>query len=155
MKLRCRKSLTILDIGAQSKTLLEYFERNGAPPCPPDANPAEYMLQIIQHSTSEGEDTDWHQTWRSSTEFQDVKQELGRLNSLPSTQPASSETQAEGDASQHQEFVASFWTQFREVLVRTWKHFWRSPTYLWSKTILIVLSVRIRPSLTASQRDTS
>lgn len=101
------------------------------------------MLQIIQHSTSEGENTDWHQIWRSSTEFQAVKQELGRLNSLPSTQPAVSETQAEGDASQHQEFVASFWTQFREVLVRTWKHFWRSPTYLWSKTILIVLSVSI------------
>lgn len=144
MKTRYWISLTILDIGSQSKTLLEYFERNGAPPCPPDANPAEYMLQIIQHSTNEGEDTDWHQIWRSSTEFHAVKRELERLNSLPSTRPAGSEARAEGDASQHQEFVASFWTQFREVLIRAWKHFWRSPTYLWSKTILIVLAVSIR-----------
>ncbi|KAJ3981928.1 CDR ABC transporter-domain-containing protein [Lentinula detonsa] len=30
-----------------SKTLTFYFERQGASPCPPDANPAEWMLQVI------------------------------------------------------------------------------------------------------------
>ncbi|KAM0421142.1 hypothetical protein ACHAPT_011034 [Fusarium lateritium] len=134
------KTVYFGDLGDESKTLLEYFERNGAPPCPSDANPAEYMLQIIQPSVDDEEDIDWHQVWRNSPEFKGVKEELGRLNSLPSTQPANSSAFADGDASQHEEFVASFSTQFREVLIRTWKHFWRSPTYIWSKTILIVLS---------------
>ncbi|KAI1071723.1 hypothetical protein LB507_004946 [Fusarium sp. FIESC RH6] len=132
---------TFLDLGKQSKTLLNYFERNGAPPCPSDANPAEYMLDIIQPSHDEDvENVDWHQIWRSSPEFQDVKKELQRLNSLPSTQATGTSAFENADASQHQEFVASFWTQFREVLKRVWKHFWRSPNYIWSKVILIVLS---------------
>ena len=29
------------DIGENSSTLIRYFERQGAPTCPPDANPAE------------------------------------------------------------------------------------------------------------------
>ncbi|KAF5009417.1 hypothetical protein FDECE_4349 [Fusarium decemcellulare] len=134
------KTVYFGDLGKQSKILLDYFERNGAPPCPPDANPAEYMLEIIQPSGDDSEDTDWHQVWRNSPEYKGVKKELERLNSLPSTQPSNTSALAGGDASQHQEFVASFWTQFREVLFRTWKHFWRSPTYIWSKTILIVLA---------------
>jgi hypothetical protein len=97
------------------------------------------MLDIIQPSNDEEvENIDWHAVWRSSPEFRDVKQELQRLNSLPSSLPTDIE---DGDASQHQEFVASFTTQFREVMIRTWKHFWRSPTYTWSKTGLIVLTV--------------
>ncbi|KAF4949226.1 hypothetical protein FSARC_13532 [Fusarium sarcochroum] len=135
------KTVYFGDLGEQSKTLLKYFERNGAPACPPDANPAEYMLDIIQPSNDEDvDDVDWHQIWRDSPEFQSVKQELQRLNDLPSTQPSNATALDHGDASQHQEFVSSFWTQFREVLIRTWKHFWRSPTYTWSKTVLIVLS---------------
>ncbi|KAH7142621.1 ABC-2 type transporter-domain-containing protein [Dactylonectria estremocensis] len=128
------------DLGEESRTLLNYFERNGAAPCPSSANPAEYMLQSIQSSSEDTSSIDWPQVWRKSPEFRDVKKELTRLNTLPSIQPSSQSAQADGDDSQHQEFVASFWVQFREVLIRTWKHFWRSPTYIWSKTILIVLA---------------
>ncbi|KAF5634266.1 ABC1 transport [Fusarium sp. NRRL 52700] len=131
----------VLYLGEQSQTLLKYFERNGAPSCPEDANPAEYMLEIIKPSNDEeAEKIDWHQIWRDSLEFQDVKQELARLNSLPATRGSAVSALENGDASQHKEFVASFSTQFREVLIRTWKHFWRSPTYIWSKIALIVLS---------------
>ncbi|KAJ9420068.1 ATP-binding cassette transporter CGR1 [Fusarium oxysporum] len=119
------KTVYFGDLGEQSQTLLKYFERNGAPPCPQDANPAEYMLEIIKPSNDEeAEKIDWHQIWRDSPEFQERRMPLEN-----------------GDASQHKEFVASFSTQFREVLIRTWKHFWRSPTYIWSKIALIVLSV--------------
>lgn len=100
------------------------------------------MLEIIKPSNDEeAEKIDWHQIWRDSPEFQEVKQELSRLNSLPSTRGSAMSALENGDASQHKEFVASFSTQFREVLIRTWKHFWRSPTYIWSKIALIVLSV--------------
>ena len=35
------------DIGENSNILTSYFERNGASPCPADANPAEWMLEVI------------------------------------------------------------------------------------------------------------
>ncbi|KPM39725.1 ATP-binding cassette transporter CGR1 [Neonectria ditissima] len=134
------KTVYFGDLGKESTTLLDYFERNGAPPCAHDANPAEYMLQIIQPPADGSESIDWHQVWRNSPEYQAVKKELGRLNALPVTESAESDSINAGDKSQHQEFVASFSTQFWEVLVRTWKHFWRSPNYIWSKIILIVIS---------------
>ncbi|KAH6884150.1 ABC-2 type transporter-domain-containing protein [Thelonectria olida] len=135
------KTVYFGDLGSGSKTLLEYFQRNGAAPCPPNANPAEYMLQIIKPPIDQEASTiDWAQVWRASPEYQGVKQELARLNSLASTLPTSESQDNLGAASQHKEFVASFWTQFWQVLFRTWKHFWRSPTYIWSKTVLIVLS---------------
>jgi ABC-type multidrug transport system permease subunit len=92
------------------------------------------MLEIIG-----GKSIDWHQAWRNSPEYQNVKNELARLRALSSSDHANVVTDAHGDESQHQEFVASFSTQFRAVFVRTVKHFWRSPVYIWSKTILIVL----------------
>lgn len=35
------------EFGYQCQTLINYFERNGAPKCPADANPAEWMLHVI------------------------------------------------------------------------------------------------------------
>jgi len=35
------------NLGHDSKTLLKYFEDNGADKCPPNTNPAEYMLEAI------------------------------------------------------------------------------------------------------------
>lgn len=106
------------------------------------------MLEIIKPPIDGSPCIDWHQVWRSSPEYTAVKEELARLNALPATH--SVDTMAHGDKSQRQEFVASFTTQFWQVLIRTWKHFWRSPTYIWSKTILTVLSVR-RPFSQLSQ----
>lgn len=129
-------------MGQESMTLLEYFYRNGAPPYPPDVNPAEYMLRIIKPPTADvSAVVGWHQIWRNSPEVKHVKAELARLNALHTTCPSTRGRMLDGDRSQHQEFVASFWTQFWQVLLRTWKHFWMSPTYIWSKTALIVLSV--------------
>src|SRR5207302_5226312 len=33
-------------IGDNGTTIIEYFERNGAPKAAPDANPAEYILEV-------------------------------------------------------------------------------------------------------------
>ncbi|KAK9242212.1 ATP-binding cassette transporter CGR1 [Lipomyces tetrasporus] len=124
------------ELGPKSKTLIDYLERNGAPKCPTEANQAEWMLQVIKPETGGTVGVDWHQAWRNSPEFQEFKTELGRLRSLTTADML----QSAGEASQHREFVTSFWTQFFIVLGRTWKHFWRSPTYIWSKIALIVIS---------------
>jgi ABC-type multidrug transport system ATPase subunit len=139
------KTVYFGDLGTNSRTLIEYLERNGAPMCPPGANQAEWMLDVIRQSTDEEHKTfDWHRIWRESPEFRAVKAELGRLRGL-----AAEAENGDGDGalgatsepSQHREFVASYWRQFCVVLDRTGKHFWRSPGYLWSKIALVILSV--------------
>ncbi|KAF4985237.1 hypothetical protein FGRMN_11255 [Fusarium graminum] len=126
------------DLGDNSSALIDYFERNGAPPISADANPAEWMLEVIKPSQDESRGIDWYQVWRDSPEYQQTKNELSRLRDLGSS---TTNRRAIGNSSQRQEFVASFATQFWEVMMRVSKHFWRSPVYLWSKTALITLSV--------------
>lgn len=40
------KTVYFGEIGRNSRTLLNYFERNGGPKCPSGANPAEHMLEV-------------------------------------------------------------------------------------------------------------
>ncbi|GJC84732.1 ZEB2-regulated ABC transporter 1 [Colletotrichum liriopes] len=125
------KTVYFGEIGPESRTMIEYFERNGAPRCPPQANPAEWMLKT---TTPRSESLDWSKIWRSSPEYREVKAELGRLR-----QGRNLAALDEGFSSQHYEFVTSFWSQLREVLIRTFKHFWRSPVYTWSKLSVTIL----------------
>lgn len=118
--------------------MITYFERNGAPACPPAANPAEWMLEVIKPSTDGSIQQDWHQTWKDSKEFSAVKNEL---HSIRSTAGHPSRRHADVHASQHREFVASTWQQFQLVLGRTWTHFWRMPNYIWAKIILVFFGV--------------
>ncbi|CRK08937.1 hypothetical protein BN1708_009846 [Verticillium longisporum] len=129
-------STATVHLGDSSKTLIEYMERGGAPKCPPEANPAEWMLNVIKPSTDASSSIDWHRTWRESPEFEAVKRELDRLRALEKTMP----TPNGDDESQHREFVTSFQTQFWQVFVRTHRHFWRSPTYIWSKILMVSIS---------------
>ncbi|KAF5665036.1 putative ABC1 transport [Fusarium denticulatum] len=129
------KTVFFGDLGSNSSSLIEYFERNGAPAIPADANPAEWILEIIKPPQDGSKGIDWHQVWLDSSEYQDTKTELSRLRSLAST----TSTTIADDKFQQQEFVTSFYTQFWEVIVRTSKHFWRSPGYIWSKIALITL----------------
>ncbi|KAL0941992.1 ABC transporter CDR4-like protein 2 [Colletotrichum truncatum] len=134
------------EIGPNSQTMIEYFERNGASPCPPEVNPAEWMLKSTLPS-SDG--PDWFETWKASPEYQEVKAELGRLREGKAV------VTLDGDFdSQHKEFVASFATQFRIVLQRTFRHFWRSPTYLWSKiSVTIFFALFLGFSFRGSDRS--
>ncbi|KAM5380089.1 hypothetical protein ACJZ2D_003736 [Fusarium nematophilum] len=118
------------ELGKDCGTMIEYFERNGAPKCPRTGNPAEWMLNITLPSSTE---VDWFKIWRGSTEYADVKKELTRLRRTEAI------VWEEEYASQHNEFVTSIWTQLWEVFLRTSKHFWRSPTYAWSKLSVTVL----------------
>ncbi|CAI6338584.1 unnamed protein product [Periconia digitata] len=130
------KTVYFGDLGHESSTLIEYMERNGATKCPASTNPAEWMLQSIQQPTDGTKGIDWFEAWRQSPEYQAVKSELSRLKTI-AHDPTSSNT---SDPSLNQEFVASTWIQFKEVTLRTGRHFWRSPTYIWSKTLLVGIS---------------
>lgn len=125
-----------VDIGDDATTLIEYFERNGAPKCPPEGNAAEWMLGL---ASGTGDGPNWPEIWHSSPEYTEVKAELARLRarSASSNSDLSSNTSNEQHKS-HQ----SYSSQFKEVSLRVSKHFWRSPVYIYSK-----LSLTIIPSI--------
>ncbi|KAI1843835.1 hypothetical protein JX266_010094 [Neoarthrinium moseri] len=131
------KTVYFGEIGENARTLIQYMQRSGALTCPPEANPAEWMLETIQPPADGSAGINWFQSWRDSPEYTAVKSELARLRGRSAIV---SEDSRNEDPSQQEEFVTSFWVQLWEVLLRTSKHFWRSPTYIWSKIILVSIS---------------
>ncbi|OJD40803.1 abc transporter [Diplodia corticola] len=125
------------EIGHNSKVLTAYFERNGAPHCPPEANPAEWMLEVIGAAPGSHTEVDWHQAWRNSAEYQAVKDELRQMKAeLPlKTQPSSGDENAS-----FREFAAPFGFQLWEVTKRVFEQYWRTPSYIYSKLVLVGVS---------------
>ncbi len=133
------KTVYFGEVGKNSSVLTKYFERNGAPPCGPDANPAEWMLDVIGAAPGSHTEIDWHQTWRTSPEYQEVHQELDRLREeLPKlAKPA---VDVQHDQVSFNEFAAPFWLQLLEVTKRVFQQYWRTPSYIYSKVMLCIAS---------------
>lgn len=130
------------EIGHNSKTLMDYFTRNGGEPCPATANPAEHMLKIIGAAPGAHTEIDWPTTWRESPEYQNVGKELAKLRELVHEPSAIVNTH---DPSSYQEFSAPMATQFMVVGRRVFQQYWRSPGYIYSKAQLATLSVGHKP----------
>lgn len=126
------------DIGQNSEVLTHYFEANGAHKCPPEANPAEWMLEVIGAAPGTTTDIDWHDTWRNSKEYASVQEELHHLKEeRPKiTQPASDPN----DKSAYREFAAPFAVQLWQTQKRVFQQYWRTPSYVYSKTALCLFS---------------
>lgn len=122
------------EVGENSSILTAYFQKNGAKPCPPDANPAEWMLEVIGAAPGTHSDIDWHQTWLDSPEREAVRDELddmkeGRLQQVT--------TVGASDKASFREFAAPFWTQYMAVQTRVFQQYWRTPSYIYSKLSLV------------------
>jgi ABC-type multidrug transport system ATPase subunit len=128
------KTVYFGDIGKNSTTMTQYFEAQGGFPCPPDANPAEWMLEVIGAAPGSETDIDWHDAWRSSNEYAEVQAELQRLADNP--KPILTQ---EEDRGSYREFAAPFMSQLREVLFRVFQQYWRTPSYIYSKAALCIL----------------
>lgn len=112
------KTIYFGEVGDKSKILVDYFTRNGAQDCPPDANPAEWMLEVIGAAPGTHTDIDWHKTWLESPERQGVKDELKELErkgneKRPSTEKANADGEKSGNEKHKSEFAAPFMVQFR------------------------------------------
>lgn len=126
------------EVGENSHILTSYFERNGAHKCPDEANPAEWMLEVIGAAPGSHTDIDWHETWNNSPEKQAVKAEL---RGLKTERPQTTQPSADAnDKTSYREFAAPFIIQMREVLVRVFQQYWRTPSYIYSKYALGILS---------------
>lgn len=126
------------EVGENSHILSSYFERNGSHKCPPDANPAEWMLEVIGAAPGSHTDIDWHQVWRNSPEYRATHEELDRLKTErpKETEPATDEN----DSDSYREFAAPFGEQLASVLVRVFQQYWRTPSYIYAKLSLCLFS---------------
>ncbi|EGW31387.1 drug resistance protein 2 [Spathaspora passalidarum NRRL Y-27907] len=122
------------DIGENFKCLIDYFEKYGATPCPEDANPAEWMLEVVGAAPGSHASQDYFQVWRKSREYQEIQDELRQMETglvkLPRViDPESNLT-----------YSAPIWKQYRTVTKRSLIQSWRSPRYIYSKILLVTAS---------------
>ncbi|AJU80986.1 ATP-binding cassette transporter snq2 [Saccharomyces cerevisiae] len=122
------------DIGKNSATILNYFERNGARKCDSSENPAEYILEAIGAGATASVKEDWHEKWLNSVEFEQTKEKVQDLINDLSKQETKSEV---GD--KPSKYATSYAYQFRYVLIRTSTSFWRSLNYIMSKMMLMLV----------------
>ncbi|KAK4622564.1 ABC multidrug transporter I [Fulvia fulva] len=111
------------DIGKDACVLIDYFRKYGAH-CPPDANPAEWMLDAIgAGQAARIGDKDWGEIWRDSEELAATKDEIVRIKTERIEEVGSQ------PAVEQKEFATPLWHQIKTVQLRTHKSFWRSPNY--------------------------
>ncbi|CCM04556.1 uncharacterized protein FIBRA_06737 [Fibroporia radiculosa] len=117
------------EIGDRASTLLNYFEKNGAPPCDPDANPAEYMLDVIGAGATATTSIDWAAVWTHSSEAQKLQREIERIHTEGLERPV-----AQSDV--RSEFTTSWGHQFVILLHRSFQNYWRDPVSVFAKVTL-------------------
>ncbi|EGO05281.1 hypothetical protein SERLA73DRAFT_157866 [Serpula lacrymans var. lacrymans S7.3] len=114
------------DIGADSHILRDYFSRNGAD-CPPNVNPAEYMLEAIGAGiTPRVGPRDWNDIWLDSPEYKTVRDEITTIKQHALSIPLPPNTK-------HSTYATSFLFQLKTVVKRNNIALWRSPDYVFSR----------------------
>ena len=126
------------EIGKDAHFLLDYFHRNGAD-CPPDVNPAEWMLDAIGAGLAPRiGDKDWGEIWQVSDELAAVKAEIVDIKKQRVKEVG------EAPAINEKEYASPLWHQIKIVSKRTHLAFWRSPQYgftrLWNHVVIALLT---------------
>jgi ATP-binding cassette subfamily G (WHITE) protein 2 (SNQ2) len=123
------KTVYFGDIGDNADTIKGYLSRNGAP-CPPEANPAEHMIEVV--TGAGGKDRDWNQIWLESEEHKHLSTEIDTMVSHAAANP----TSVNDDTN---EFAASIWTQTKLVTQRMNVSLYRNTEYVMNKVAMHVL----------------
>lgn len=117
-------------VGENGKDVIKYFSERGVD-CPPSKNVAEFILETAARPVQgkDGKKINWNQEWRNSQQAKDVIQEIEGLKL------SRSKTQPEGKRKeQEKEYAAPVGVQCTELLKRTFKQYWRDPSYLYGKS---------------------
>ena len=118
------------DVGQNSSILTDYFVRNGARPCGIEENPAEWMLEVIGAAPGSSTEVDWPVAWNESVEKAEVREQLAHMRR------ELIEKEVEIDSTSLDEYAAPMGLQLVAVTQRVFQQFWRTPSYLYSKTFL-------------------
>ncbi|OJD13659.1 hypothetical protein AJ78_05895 [Emergomyces pasteurianus Ep9510] len=128
------KTVYFGDLGENMSTLIQYFEGKGGPKCPPDANPAEWMLEVIGAATGSHTDKDWPEIWNTSSQRVEVRRVLAEMKKELAQKPRI--PQAAG----YSEFAMPLWYQYLVCQQRMFQHYWRNPGYIYAKAIVTIIS---------------
>ncbi|SCU91758.1 LADA_0F11848g1_1 [Lachancea dasiensis] len=127
------KTVYFGDLGKGCQTMIDYFEKNGAHPCPAGANPAEWMLEVIGAAPGSHANQNYSEVWRNSSEYKAVQEELEWMEKELPKRPFD-------NSSEQTEFATSLVYQYTLVTKRLVEQYWRTPSYLWSKIGLTIIS---------------
>ncbi len=117
-------------LGKDSRHLIDYFEHNGAKKCPPDANPAEYMLEAIGAGNPDYKGKDWGDVWAASPEHHQRTLEIQQMIAEARKKDTGSELIDD------REFAMPLSTQISAVVRRSFVSYWRTPDYMIGKFVL-------------------
>lgn len=120
------------DLGHNCQTLIDYFEKYGASKCPPHANPAEWMLEVIGAAPGSHADQDYYDVWLKSDEYAQVQKELDNMEKELVKIPK------DDDPDRHKSYAAPYLAQYLLVTKRVFEQCWRTPSYTLSKAVLAV-----------------
>jgi ATP-binding cassette, subfamily G (WHITE), member 2, SNQ2 len=121
-------------LGHDSRTLIDYFESNGAKKCPPTANPAEFMLEAIGAGNPDYKGKDWADVWLASPEHEKRTQEIQEMISNRSNAEPSKSLKDD------REYAMPLMTQVMAVLKRSFVAYWRTPEYVVGKFMLHIVT---------------
>ena len=93
------------------------------------------MLDVIGAAPGSQNTIDWPQVWRESSEKAKIKLQLAEMKDDLSSKPV------DDTPDSLKEFAAPFGDQFYTVTKRVFEQYWRTPSYLYSKTLLCAGSV--------------
>ena len=122
------------DLGENFETLISYFERNGADPCPKEASPADWMLQVVGAAPGSHAKYDYFEIWKNSKEYAQVQKELDTMVDELSKLPR------DNDPETQFRYAAPIWKQYLIATRRTMVQNWRSPGFIYAKFILVILA---------------
>lgn len=66
-------------LGHGSQKLIQYFRDNREQKCPPDTNPAEYMLEVIGAGAPNYKGKDWGDVWAQSMNHRNRSDEIAEM----------------------------------------------------------------------------
>ncbi|ODV63548.1 plasma membrane ATP-binding cassette transporter [Ascoidea rubescens DSM 1968] len=128
------KTVYFGDIGENSSSLLNYFERQSGVKCGKSENPAEYILNRIGAGATASASSDWHDLWIQSPEYASTTREIALLHQELPKKPM-----PENSDVLKSRFATSYNKQMWCVLKRTFIQFWRSPVYIRAKFLECLL----------------
>jgi len=121
-------------LGHDSKDLIQYFEENGGNKCPPDSNPAEYMLEVIGAGNPDYKGKDWGDVWANSKHHEARSNEIAEM--IEKRQHAELSKNLKDD----REYAMPLTTQTIAVVKRSFVAYWRTPNYIVGKFMLHIIT---------------
>lgn len=126
------KTIYFGELGASCEKMIKYFENNGSDKCPKDANPAEWILDVVGAGGGIGAakaKQDWPSIWRDSSEAKKVVKEIETIRN----ERGGTANKFEKDTRQ---YAMPLSAQIKAVVERIFVAYWRTPQYAVGKMML-------------------